>query len=104
MAARDIVQFVKFNDFKTAPPGRLAKEVLVELPEQMLGYEFDRDWGGPAGDTLAIRYMQVKGILPAKGPGAGAKELEQQPQQQSAPAAAGPAAGAHLHHQVLPYF
>jgi hypothetical protein len=37
-ATRDIVQFVKFNDFKNAAPGRLAKETLLELPTQMMSY------------------------------------------------------------------
>ena len=35
---RDIVQFVRFNDFATAAPGRLAKEALHELPGQMMKY------------------------------------------------------------------
>jgi hypothetical protein len=33
-AARDIVQFVKFNDFKLNPE-RLEQEVLKEIPAQM---------------------------------------------------------------------
>ena len=35
-ASRDIVQFVNFNAFRNAAPGRLAKETLVELPDQMM--------------------------------------------------------------------
>ena len=35
-ASRDLVQFVKFNDFARAAPGRLAKETLAELPTQMM--------------------------------------------------------------------
>lgn len=35
-ASRDVVQFVRFNDFATAAPGRMAKETLAELPGQML--------------------------------------------------------------------
>lgn len=34
-AARDICQFVKFNDFKTQPVEKLAEEVLKEVPKQM---------------------------------------------------------------------
>jgi hypothetical protein len=36
-ATRDLVQFVKFNDFARLAPGRLAKETLAELPGQMMG-------------------------------------------------------------------
>lgn len=35
---RDIVQFVPFNKFKDADIGRLAKEVLEEVPAQITGY------------------------------------------------------------------
>ncbi|XP_066933645.1 copine-3-like isoform X1 [Clytia hemisphaerica] len=34
-AMRDIVQFVPFRNFKNAPPGQLAKEVLAEVPKQV---------------------------------------------------------------------
>jgi predicted lipoprotein len=38
-ALRDIVQFVQFNDFKeTGDFGRLAEEVLKEVPEQFVDY------------------------------------------------------------------
>ena len=37
-AARDIVQFVKFNDFKGGDLGRLSQEVLQEVPDQIVGY------------------------------------------------------------------
>lgn len=37
-AKRDIVQFVKFKDFELAPPGRLSKETLEEVPGQMMAY------------------------------------------------------------------
>lgn len=37
-AARDIVQFVKFNDFKSQPIEKLAEEVLKEIPNQMTGF------------------------------------------------------------------
>ena len=34
---RDIVQFVAFNDYKNDPSG-LAREVLAEIPQQIVGY------------------------------------------------------------------
>ncbi|KAJ6237048.1 copine [Anaeramoeba flamelloides] len=37
-AARDIVQFVAFRDFKTRGPEALARETLAEIPEQVMGY------------------------------------------------------------------
>jgi len=37
-ASRDIVQFVKFNDYRNAGPGRLGKETLAELPGQMMDF------------------------------------------------------------------
>ncbi|XP_072481106.1 copine-6 [Notamacropus eugenii] len=37
-AARDIVQFVPFRDFKDAPPSALAKCVLAEVPKQVVEY------------------------------------------------------------------
>ena len=37
-AARDTVQFVKFNDFKSQPIEKLAEEVLKEIPNQMTGF------------------------------------------------------------------
>ena len=38
-AARDIVQFVKMNDFNgLAQEARLAKEVIAEIPDQILSY------------------------------------------------------------------
>ncbi|KAM9645964.1 LOW QUALITY PROTEIN: copine-6 [Trichechus inunguis] len=37
-AARDIVQFVPFRDFKDAPPSALAKCVLAEVPRQVVEY------------------------------------------------------------------
>jgi|TARA_B110000285_G_C14936233_1_gene519738 GrpB-like predicted nucleotidyltransferase (UPF0157 family) len=36
-ASRDVVQFVKFNDFKH-DQALLAKEVLKEIPKQMTAY------------------------------------------------------------------
>lgn len=36
-AARDTVQFVKFNDFKSNPE-KLAEEVLREVPNQMTNF------------------------------------------------------------------
>lgn len=40
-ARRDIVQFLKFNDF-LHDHSRLAEEVLEEIPEQFLGYMADK--------------------------------------------------------------
>ncbi|XP_068811466.1 copine-2 isoform X2 [Struthio camelus] len=37
-AARDIVQFVPFRDFRNAPKETLAKAVLAELPQQVVQY------------------------------------------------------------------
>jgi len=37
-AARDIVQFVEFNEFKNMDVSRLAEEVLQEVPDQIVGY------------------------------------------------------------------
>uniref|UniRef100_A0AAR2L774 Copine-2 n=1 Tax=Pygocentrus nattereri TaxID=42514 RepID=A0AAR2L774_PYGNA len=37
-AARDIVQFVPFRDFRNAPKETLAKSVLAELPQQVTQY------------------------------------------------------------------
>ncbi|MBN3321041.1 NLRC5 protein, partial [Atractosteus spatula] len=37
-AARDIVQFVPFRDFRNAPKETLAKSVLAELPQQVAQY------------------------------------------------------------------
>ncbi|XP_067881857.1 copine-6-like, partial [Heterodontus francisci] len=37
-AARDIVQFVPFRDFKKAPPSALAKCVLAEVPKQVVEF------------------------------------------------------------------
>jgi hypothetical protein len=37
-ARRDIVQFVAFRDFEYASPDALAKKVLAEVPEQVVGY------------------------------------------------------------------
>ncbi len=37
-AARDIVQFVEFNEFKNGDLGLLAEEVLQEVPDQIVGY------------------------------------------------------------------
>ncbi|VCX41918.1 unnamed protein product, partial [Gulo gulo] len=37
-AARDIVQFVPFRDFKDAAPSALAKCVLAEVPRQVVEY------------------------------------------------------------------
>eukprot|EP00117_Sycon_ciliatum_P040172 scpid64233/ scgid29563/ Copine-3; Copine III len=37
-AMRDIVQFVPFSKFASEPPERLAKEVLAEVPTQVLEY------------------------------------------------------------------
>ncbi|XP_078720064.1 copine-4-like [Lampetra fluviatilis] len=37
-AARDIVQFVPFRDFKSASPAALAKCVLAEVPRQVVDY------------------------------------------------------------------
>ncbi len=37
-ALRDIVQFVPFRDFVTKGPEELAKEVLAEIPKQVLQY------------------------------------------------------------------
>jgi hypothetical protein len=36
-ASRDVVQFVPFNDYKN-DTGALAKEVLKEIPRQMISY------------------------------------------------------------------
>jgi predicted lipoprotein len=36
--ARDIVQFVKYNDFKNAGYHALSEEVLRELPDQVVSY------------------------------------------------------------------
>ncbi|XP_030042611.1 copine-6 [Microcaecilia unicolor] len=41
-AARDIVQFVPFRDFKTAPSSALAKCVLAEVPKQVVEYYASR--------------------------------------------------------------
>ena len=38
VAARDIVQFVPFNEFLSKGPIALAEEVLKEVPNQVLGY------------------------------------------------------------------
>ena len=35
---RDIVQFVKFNEFRNASRQALAEEVLEEVPEQVISY------------------------------------------------------------------
>ena len=35
---RDIVQFVKYNDFKQAGINILSEEVLQEVPEQVISY------------------------------------------------------------------
>lgn len=37
-AARDIVQFVPFREFRNAPKETLAKAVLAELPQQVVQY------------------------------------------------------------------
>ena len=37
-AKRDIVQFVKFNEFKNESPQALAEEVLAEVPDQVVSY------------------------------------------------------------------
>lgn len=37
-AQRDIVQFVKFNDYRSAGIHALAEEVLREVPEQVISY------------------------------------------------------------------
>jgi hypothetical protein len=37
-ASRDIVQFVKFNDFKTKPMHVLAAETLAEIPREVVNY------------------------------------------------------------------
>eukprot|EP00349_Pseudokeronopsis_sp_Brazil_P008657 CAMPEP_0202965616 /NCGR_PEP_ID=MMETSP1396-20130829/9525_1 /ASSEMBLY_ACC=CAM_ASM_000872 /TAXON_ID= /ORGANISM="Pseudokeronopsis sp., Strain Brazil" /LENGTH=72 /DNA_ID=CAMNT_0049688383 /DNA_START=1395 /DNA_END=1613 /DNA_ORIENTATION=+ len=38
VAARDIVQFVEFNQFKESELNQLAEEVLEEVPEQVVSY------------------------------------------------------------------
>lgn len=38
IAARDLVQFVRFNDFAHKSPEELAKKVLEEIPGQLLSY------------------------------------------------------------------
>ncbi|KJE91210.1 hypothetical protein CAOG_08597 [Capsaspora owczarzaki ATCC 30864] len=38
VATRDIVQFVSFEDYKNKPPGILARDVLAEVPQQLLQY------------------------------------------------------------------
>jgi len=35
---RDIVQFVPFRDFQSSTPAHFAKEVLAELPRQVVEY------------------------------------------------------------------
>ena len=50
VAARDIVQFVPFRDFRMATGAALAQEVLAEIPEQLVGY------------------MKMKKIAPGGGP------------------------------------
>ena len=37
-AKRDIVQFVKFNEYAASGPTALAEEVLREVPDQLVGY------------------------------------------------------------------
>ncbi|XP_065195164.1 copine-1-like [Sycon ciliatum] len=37
-AARDIVQFVPFSQYRTRPPEHLAKDVLAEVPTQLVQY------------------------------------------------------------------
>jgi hypothetical protein len=37
-AARDIVQFVEYNNYKNSSFDKLAEEVLKEIPGQMLSY------------------------------------------------------------------
>ena len=38
LAARDIVQFVQFNEYRQRDIGILAEEVLREVPDQIVGY------------------------------------------------------------------
>jgi hypothetical protein len=42
-ASRDIVQFVKFNDFKDKPIEALASETLQEIPREVVNYFRSRD-------------------------------------------------------------
>ena len=49
-AARDIVQFVEFNEYKNVDVSMLAEEVLREVPDQIVGY------------------MEMMGIQPAPVP------------------------------------
>lgn len=37
-AQRDIVQFVRFSDYGQSDIGRLAEEVLREMPDQIVSY------------------------------------------------------------------
>ncbi|XP_072169209.1 copine-3-like [Diadema setosum] len=46
-AARDIVQFVPFRDFKQASPAQLAKCVLAEVPKQVSEYFEKKDLSPP---------------------------------------------------------
>uniref|UniRef100_A0A7S2SLX7 C2 domain-containing protein n=1 Tax=Rhizochromulina marina TaxID=1034831 RepID=A0A7S2SLX7_9STRA len=76
VARRDIVQFVRFLDFATAPPGRLAKETLVELPHQMLGYFTSKGLPPPPPKEEASE--RAAAAAPAPGPGgrASPKDVE----------------------------
>ena len=54
LTTRDLVQFVKFNNYK-GNPQKLAEEVLREVPEQFLEYI-----------QLSNRYMGIQQNLPIK--------------------------------------
>jgi hypothetical protein len=49
-AARDIVQFVPFRNYKNASPADLARDVLGEIPQQV------------------VEYFRMKGLPPMERP------------------------------------
>lgn len=88
---RDIVQFVRFNDFASAAPGRLAKEALHELPGQMMKYFKSHNIEPPAVQAHA---QQVSGG--GGGGGAAAQVIEVSAEEQAMGALGAQVLAAHI--------
>ncbi|KAJ6234835.1 copine [Anaeramoeba flamelloides] len=77
-AARDIVQFVAFRDFKTQGPETLARETLAEIPEQLMGYFKSR--GIKPNPPIVLQQNQIQVSGPSNSQQQ--QQIQQQQQQQ----------------------